>query len=126
MDTDNGTHTAKRYSRAALFLISTQLVLMVTIAVYFAIVTNQQNHVLANSALLAEKQNTAVIGEIRNDLATHGVASASRSCASFHLLADLLRSSNRKTHALTKNQLRTINVQQAEACLYQPPPLVRR
>lgn len=92
--------TEGRPAKAALVLILTQLILTVVIAVYFAVVTNQQNLVLASQTISQTTASERLTEEVRRDVSAHGEASASRSCASTQLLAFIIRTSNQRAHEL--------------------------
>lgn len=75
-----------------------QLVLIVAVAVYFAWVTNQQNHILAENTIAqitaARKQSEAnhqVLLTLTHDIALHARGSADRSCASTKMVAYLVK-----------------------------------
>lgn len=108
--------TWERLARIAIF---TQVVMTIAIAGYFAVVTDQQNAVLAQQAVNAEASNKAIITEIRSDLDSHAKASADRSCAGARELRYLVR----QAPELPEHILDKVNEFTHASCLYVPPHL---
>lgn len=107
--------TWERLARIAIF---TQVIITIAIAGYFAVVTDQQNAVLASQTIASEASNKAIISEIRADLSTHAQASADRTCGVVRLLDYLANSS---TIARSEAELAHIAKLVDKACLYVPP-----
>jgi hypothetical protein len=124
----DGGLNARGARRVGLTLSSAQLIIMVVIAVYFAIVTNQQNHVLAAQAIAQTKATQSIVREIRQDITIHARATVDRNCASTRLLAFIIETGNRradKLHTgsyLTPEDQARIHNYVAQACLFQPIP----
>lgn len=74
------------------FIVATN-VLIVTVASYFAYVTDAQNETLANQAIAATEANRALIQTVGEELGIHGRASADRSCATMQGVQYLIRQS---------------------------------
>lgn len=106
--------TWERLARIAIF---TQVAITVAIAAYFAVVTDQQNAVLAEQAITSAASNAAIIAEVREDLIIHAHASADRACAT----AEELRFLVNQAPEISQRILDKVERFTEGACLYVPP-----
>lgn len=117
---------AERAQRWGFRIVVAQFVCIVFIAVYFAVVTQQQNNTLAANAIAATDQNRAVIEAVGNELTIHGEATARRQCASAQELEFIILTGNKRAHKLhtgsylTKNEIRHIKHLTDESCRFVP------